>query len=60
MILSMRWDLNLTYKMVYCWEHLLDLHLDIPLTCLLDWNFKINLEHGKDLWLEFHLAECLA
>ena len=41
------------------WEHLLDMHLNIQLACWLAWHLKIILVHGKDIWLEFHLAHCL-
>ena len=38
LILAGRWDLNLYFQVIWCWEHLLDLQLDITL---------------KNSWLEY-------
>ena len=48
-------DFELGFKLTWCWEHLLDLNLYIPLKRCLDFHFAIPLAHGKDIWLEFHL-----
>ena len=49
------WDLKLAFKLTWGWEHLLDIHLYITLTCCLYWPLKFPLVHGKDIWLEFNL-----
>ena len=49
------WALNLVLQLAWWWEHLLDIHLVIQLTCCLDTHLVIPLTHGKDFLLEFHL-----
>ena len=58
--LAGRWALNLACQMEWLWEQFFNLRLDIPLTCFLYWKFVITLAHGKDIWLDFQLAEWLA
>ena len=48
--------LSLAWKLVWCWENTLDTELENQPEYFLAWKFSINLAHGKDLWLEFHLV----
>ena len=54
------WYLNVDFQLEWFCKYLLDLHLDIKLTCLLYWNLSIPLTRGMDIWLEFHLTQWLA
>ena len=47
--------LDLAFHLVWCQEHLLDIHLGIQLICCFYWHFKIPLAHRKNIWLEFYL-----
>ena len=57
--LAWLWYLNLGFKLVWCCDHLLDIHLDIHLAWCLAWHLKNPLSHGKDLWFDFHSTHCL-
>ena len=59
MILDGLWDLNLDLQLTWFWEHLLNRHLDIPLSCFLAWHFEITLAHDNAIWFEFYLANWL-
>ena len=50
------WAFNLDFQLAWCWDHLLDLHLDIKITYCFAWHLKIPLPREKNFWLEFYLA----
>ena len=59
LILYGLWNLNLDCELERFWEHLFYIHLGAKLRHCLACNLEITLEHGKDIVLDFNLAQWL-